>query len=101
LPLADVDLEDHLEWAHTSPEVPEFVVPVPRLADDLCCLQHLFHPDHPPIQFIRLTKIVSVTYGFGGASGEGFGSSFCLPDGTVLFRHGTWGWDADTVSSNF
>ena len=35
------------------------------------------------------------------ASTAGFGSSFALPDGSLLFRHGLWGCDADSASSNF
>jgi hypothetical protein len=40
-------------------------------------------------------------YGFVDASTAGFGGSFALPDGTLWFRHGLWGRDADSVSSNF
>lgn len=40
-------------------------------------------------------------YGFVDASAAGFGGSFALPDGSVLFRHGLWGRDADSVTSNF
>ncbi len=61
----------------------------------------LFTPAHPPIRFVHSSKIVSVIYGFGDASGEGFGSSFCLPNGTITFRHGTWGRDPDCTTSNF
>jgi len=91
-----------LEWNIVdSIDAPEFVTAVPCLHDDLACLLHLFSPPHPPIRFVRSSKIVTATYGFGDASGEGFGSSFCLPDGTVIFRHGTWGRDADSTTSNF
>jgi hypothetical protein len=101
IPPAEWDLEDHPDWLLPDAGAPEYVTAVPRLEDDLSCLQHLFHPDRPPIRFLRTAKIVTVSYGFGDASGEGFGSTFCLPDGTTLFRHGTWGRDADSTSSNF
>jgi len=80
---------------------PEFVHAVPRLYDDLDCLGQLFQPSHPPIRFIRSTNIATVCYGFGDASGEGFGSCFLLSDGMTTFRHGSWGADAETVSSNY
>jgi hypothetical protein len=99
-PSPDADMD--LEWnTSDSTDAPEFLTAVPWLHDDLDCLLQLFSPKHPPICFVCSTKIVSVTYGFGNASGEGFGSSFCLPNGTLIFRHGTWGRDPDCTSSNF
>jgi hypothetical protein len=95
------ELDDHPDWTMPDLGAPEYVTPVPFLSEDVSCLRHLFHPEHLPIRFIRITKIVSVSYGFGDASGEGFGSTFCLPNGTTLFRHGTWGCDADNTTSNF
>lgn len=40
-------------------------------------------------------------YGFVDASTAGHGSSFALPDGSLLFHHGLWGRDTDDLSSNF
>jgi hypothetical protein len=100
--LMETDPDMALEWnISDSSDAPEFVTAVPRLHDDLECLLHLFSPPHPPICFARSTKIVTATYGFGDASGEDFGSSFCLPNGTIIFRHGTWGRDADSTTSNY
>jgi hypothetical protein len=79
----------------------EFVTAVPRLYDDLECLAQLLLPAHPPIRFIRSNKVASICYGFGDASSEGFGSSILLPDGTTSFRHGTWGADMESASSNY
>ncbi len=40
-------------------------------------------------------------YGFADASGQGFGSTFALPNGDVMYRYGVWGRDADNTSSNY
>ena len=43
-----------------------------------------------------------VRYGFGDASGAGFGSSIVSANDTALwYRHGVWGVDSDAVSSNY
>ena len=42
----------------------------------------------------------SVRYGFGDASGSGFGSTFSNP-GEILYRHGVWGSDDEGMSSNW
>jgi hypothetical protein len=40
-------------------------------------------------------------YGFGDASGAGFGSSITLPNGWTKFRRGLWAWDQEDASSNY
>jgi hypothetical protein len=80
---------------------PATVTAVPRLQDDLCSLMHLMTAPTPPIRYVRPTHITVAIYRFGDASGQGFGSSFALPDGCTIFRHGLWGRDADDESSNF
>jgi hypothetical protein len=72
-------------WSLPNASAPEFVLAVPRLYDDLECLLQLFQPPQPPIRYIRSTNIATVSYGFGDASGDGFGSCFLLPDGTTSF----------------
>jgi hypothetical protein len=42
----------------------------------------------------------SVQYGFGDASGSGFGSTFKIQQ-AVLYRHGIWGSDSDGKLSNW
>jgi hypothetical protein len=73
----------------------------PRLPADLHCLLQLFAAPTPPTRMIRCTTRRVAVYGFVDASTAGFGGSFALPDGTLWFRHGLWGRDADSVSSNF
>lgn len=82
-------------------EAPATVLPAPRLRDDLDCLEALFSGPQAPTRLVRATKRAVAIYGFVDASSSGFGSSFELPDGAILFRHGVWGRDADSVTSNF
>jgi len=82
-------------------QAPLELLPAPRLADDVACLAQLFAPSTPPTRMIRCTTRMVAIYGFVDASSAGFGGSFELPDGTMFFRHGLWGRDADSASSNF
>jgi len=75
--------------------------PALRLAADLHCLAQLFSPLTPPTRLVRCTSRLVAIYGFVDASSAGFGSSLELPDGMLFFRHGLWGRDADSASSNF
>jgi hypothetical protein len=103
---AEMWKQPHHEWdesslLHASSSAPDRVTPAPRLADDIQCLQALLQPMRPPIRMIRASKRFVAVYGFVDASAAGFGSSFTLPCGAVLFRHGLWGRDSDSLSSNF
>jgi hypothetical protein len=89
------------KWNTLDTSAPEFVTAVPRLIGDLISLQHLLAPDHPSTHFVRSTKIATFSYGFGDASGDGFGSTFMLGNGTIQFCHGVWGADPVTTSSNY
>ena len=82
-------------------EAPMQVQPAPRFSTDLDCLLQLFSSPHPPTRMIQCTTRLVAIYGFVDASTAGFGSSFALPDGSLFFRHGLWGRDADFASSNF
>eukprot|EP00804_Cyclotella_cryptica_P003455 CCRYP_002101-RA/>CCRYP_002101-RA protein AED:0.38 eAED:0.31 QI:0/0/0/0.8/0.5/0.4/5/0/1035 len=52
-----------------------FTPVVPRLLDDLKALHLLTRSPLPPLRIVRPIKIVQVLYGFGDASGKGFGST--------------------------
>ncbi|GFH55601.1 hypothetical protein CTEN210_12077 [Chaetoceros tenuissimus] len=54
----------------------------------------------PPLRLIRGESVNKAIYGFGDASGKGFGSSWEL-NGNVVFRFGIWGDDMDLTSSNY
>ena len=70
--------------------VPSRVKAVPRLKDDLRALAELTESVTPPLRLVRPRSVCSVRYGFGDASGSGFGSTFSSP-GVILYRHGVWG----------
>jgi len=58
-------------------------------------------PAQPPVRLIRSNKLTVAIYGFGNASGLGFGSSFFLPTQSILFCYGMWGRDSELASSNY
>jgi hypothetical protein len=70
-------------------EAPSLVIPVPRLEQDLRALLALTKPLVPPKRAVRSKHLLQVCYGFGGASGEGFGS-ITLLDGAVEWELGSW-----------
>ena len=49
---------------------------------------------------VRAGKHVGVVYGFGDASGAGFGSSFSK-DGKIIYQHGVWADHVTEESSNY
>ena len=79
---------------------PENVEPVPRLVSDLMALKELTEALHPPIVLVQSKKVMVVKYGFGDASGGGFGSSILGPDGLEV-KLGTWNEQSHFTSSNF
>jgi len=92
---------DEEEETPIPASAPLELVPASRLASDLHCLAQLFSPPTPPTRMIRCASRLVAIYGFVDASSAGFGSSFELPQGMLFFRHGLWGRDADSASSNF
>ena len=79
---------------------PKTVTPVPRFYDDLDTLVKLFKAPSPPEITIRSSSIFLVVYGFGDASGKGFGSTFARGS-DISYRIGTWGPDESGESSNW
>jgi len=94
--------EEFVPWVNQQDgqSLPETVKAVPRLKQDLECLQRLFAPLDPPIRYIRSQMVYEAVYGFGDASGSGFGMSFSVKGG-LKYKYGVWGKDADHSSSNF
>jgi hypothetical protein len=70
-------------------EAPSLVIPVSRLEQDLMALLALTNPLVPPERAVRSKHLLQVCYGFGDASGEGFGSIILL-DGAVEWESGSW-----------
>jgi hypothetical protein len=81
-------------------EAPPFVNAVPRFRWDLAALKVLFEADVPAVRTIRPSSRIDVRYGFGDASGSGFGGSIALPGG-ISYRIGVWGSDSEGSSSNY
>jgi hypothetical protein len=79
---------------------PGLVKPVPRFFDNLEFLTMFFSPTSPSKVTIQATSLFLVVYGFGDASGKGFGSTFTVPNG-VSFRIGVWKPDESDESSNW
>lgn len=81
---AEIRMKFGLEEYVTSRSAPEFVNPAPRLRDDLNTLMSMVESPLPPKRFIRSKRIAVVHYGFGDASGSGFGSVMEGPNGVVF-----------------
>ena len=93
-------------WKHdiTSGEegnAPESVTGVQGLYDDVLALNALFDPESPSHRLVRGTRMMKVIYGFGDASGAGFGGTWSeAKNDTLKYRFGIWGSDMDDSSSN-
>jgi hypothetical protein len=71
-----------------------------RLEADVYALRELFTGDTPCVRKARPDASVVALYGFGDASGYGFGSTL-LKDGRILYRCGEWSEEMASESSNF
>jgi len=99
--LPDWDPEEEDPSGLTPIEPPKHVHPAPRLRQDLAVLQQMFHGDTPSVRYLRSKRTGYATYGFGDASGAGFGCAFTTPQLSTWFSFGTWGSDAEDTSSNY
>jgi len=79
---------------------PARVKPVPRLKADIEALSLLTQPKLAPKRMIRNSKVISVVYGFGDASGKGFGTGLKI-DGQLYYRFGEWCSEVSELSSNY
>ena len=68
--------------------LPTYVQPVPLFYNVLDALIHLTDNDDPPIATVRSNTTILIIYGFGYASGSGFGSTL-LKHGSVYYLIGT------------
>ena len=73
---------------------------IPRLHDDVKALCELFDSEEPPKCPVRLGKHVVAFYGFGDASGSGFGSTLVI-NSEIVFHHGQWLDNIEKESSNY
>jgi hypothetical protein len=96
---ADVDL-GLVEGANNTGLPPKTVTPTAHLRDDVMALDQFFNLQSPLRMRDRSSKVQIVRYGFGDASGTGFGSTLELPEG-LKYRIGVWGYAEQEESSNF
>lgn len=101
--LKGYEVEDHRR-KHTVIHdlvAPNQVRAVTRFEGDVNALAELLADDVPTERLIRSSKFRQVKFGFGDASGEGFGSSWTSGVGDTSYRFGTWGTEMNESSSNF
>jgi hypothetical protein len=61
-----------------------------RMRDDVDALMKLTESATPPERRVRSKLIPWLTYGFGDASGKGYGAALLLWDGVIFYRQGLW-----------
>ena len=97
---------ENLDWDDVEEDSSEGKLPpvevkaANRLLDDVETLIEMTSGEMPPLRVVRSNVIAVAHYGFGDASGSGFGSSIEGPNG-LKFRHGLWGSDGNGKSSNY
>ena len=84
---------------HQDSSAPATVDAVLGLKQDVGALAALFESEEPQHRLVRGTALMRAIYGFGDASGSGFGGSW-KKQGTIKYRFGLWGSDLDDSSSN-
>ena len=96
-------LDHNVETLETVQEVDtslQSIQPVPRFVDDLRVLQKMLDGVKPVRRCVRPKKILNLWYGFGDASGSGFGASIYGGE-KVEYRCGIWGLDSAGKPSNY
>jgi hypothetical protein len=92
--------EDLVGDGSSLPAPPKRVTAVPRFRADLLALAMMMTAKQPVKVLLRVARVLTLVYGFGDASGSGFGSSVLRPEGLKI-RIGTWGTDSEDNSSNW
>jgi hypothetical protein len=81
---------------------PATVQTTPGFEDGITALAQLFLLDEPPCLQVRSSAILPVVYGFGDASGKGFGSALQeRKEAGISIRIGVWSWTESEESSNW
>jgi len=78
---------------------PATVLAVQGLEADVRALSDLFEKEMPQQRLVRGTAVMREMYGFGDASGSGFGASW-KKRGNIKYRFCLWGSDLDESTSN-
>ena len=99
--LYDINKEDDssMERNITRDDV-SHVKPVPRLKHDIDVLERLTKAEAPPKVIRRRKKRGTVAYGFGDASGKGFGHAICI-QGQTRLEFGQWSATIEEKHSNY
>jgi hypothetical protein len=79
---------------------PDFIYPVPRMKGDVLALAKLTAAEIPPKVVRRKKAVASVAYGFGDASGKGFGYGVEI-EGKVFEEFGQWHAELESTHSNY
>ena len=80
---------------------PKYVLPVPRLFDNLEMLEVMFKEETPARFPVRHSKVVEVFYGFFDTSGRGLGSTLQGRDESqAMIRLGTWSTSTSEENSS-
>jgi hypothetical protein len=79
---------------------PARVQAAPRLKGDVKAMMKLTSAENPTEASVRARRVYQVIYGFGDASGKGFGDSFLSEDG-ISIHIGVWTYDESKKSSNY
>ncbi|KAL7574604.1 hypothetical protein ACA910_002958 [Epithemia clementina (nom. ined.)] len=90
--------QDPLIYQQENP--PNQVMAVERLKDDVHAIASMFSNSTPPEVGIRSLEIFLAIYGFGDASGKGFGSAI-QGDKGLSYRIGVWAEHKSNESSNW
>jgi hypothetical protein len=80
------------EWAREEAselEIPIWVKAVPRFKDDVAALRRLMSCEEPPLKRARCSRSAKCYYGFGDASGSGFGATIQIDD-EIHYEYGQW-----------
>jgi hypothetical protein len=79
---------------------PPTIKAAPRLKGDLEAVIQLTAAETPTEVAVRARRVYQVIYGFGDASGKGFGDSFLSEDG-ISIHIGVWTYKESQQSSNY
>jgi hypothetical protein len=84
-----------------SDEAPLVVAAVPRFEHDVNALLELMEAAKPPLKRVRAKATAKVYYGFGDASGCGFGATIQIGE-DIIYEYGQWSSETtETKSSNW